>query len=523
MSSAVITENKLLVTIKASGAKWNEDLDVARSLNDRLFISATRVWEAPATQENISILFDAGFDLCEKALQALSAPPQEEKPYEERVAKRFVKNPIVAKELFAVQNSHAQRLVYDLETNGAALDASDTGTGKTYSALGIARYMGLFPIVITPKSVIPGWKSVAKKFGIDCYVNNYEQYKGNHSSYVTVNNSGSRISFKWNLPEKALVIFDEVHRCKNPSTINAKMLTSLIKQDVKVLGLSATIAENPVQMYAIGTILRLFNSYPGYWRWAKERGVFKGYWGMEFTSTKENMIKIHNDIFPEKGSRLRTTDFGDLFPETRIISEPIGMDNSEKIQQAYERMDAEIGRLHDKMKEDTSATLLTRILRERQRIELLKVPSIVEMAEDLVEEGNSVAIFVNFKETVDALSTRLKTTCIIDGRVKDEAREMNRADFQEDRQRIIICNTAAGGVGISLHDIRGEFPRFSLISPTYSAVDFIQVLGRLPRANAKSKVVQRILFCAGTKEEEVAARVAKKVENIEAVNNGDLA
>ena len=58
--------------------------------------------------------------------------------------------------------------------------------------------------------------------------------------------------------------------------------------------------------------------------------------------------------------------------------------------------------------------------------------------------------------------------------------------FNSDKSRIIICNIASGGCGISLHDTHGIFQRISLISPSWSVRDIIQVIGRIHRAMAKS-------------------------------------
>jgi superfamily II DNA or RNA helicase len=61
-----------------------------------------------------------------------------------------------------------------------------------------------------------------------------------------------------------------------------------------------------------------------------------------------------------------------------------------------------------------------------------------------------------------------------------------------------------------------------LICPTYSAIDLKQALGRIHRAGAKSKAVQRIIFAADSIEETVMRRVKAKLKNIETLNDGDM-
>lgn len=94
--------------------------------------------------------------------------------------------------------------------------------------------------------------------------------------------------------------------------------------------------------------------------------------------------------------------------------------------------------------------------------------------------------------------------------------------FQANTKRVIVCNMAAGGVGISLHDIHGNHERVSIISPSYSAIQFVQALGRIHRAQGKTPCSQYIVYCAGTIEEEIAVKVGEKLGNLDALNDGDM-
>jgi hypothetical protein len=78
-----------------------------------------------------------------------------------------------------------------------------------------------------------------------------------------------------------------------------------------------------------------------------------------------------------------------------------------------------------------------------------------------------------------------------------------------------------GGVGISLHDVNNR-PRVSLISPSYSAVDLIQSLGRINRAGSLSPAIQKILVASGTIEENIRKKLENKVNNLNAIMDSDL-
>ncbi|MCK9281501.1 MAG: DEAD/DEAH box helicase family protein [Melioribacteraceae bacterium] len=444
--------------------------------------------------------------------------------------------------LLNFQIDHTKILISDMIESGNALDASDTGAGKTYTALAIARYFNLPAMILVPKTAIPKWKKVAKIFGVKVFVSNYEQFKNGNTPFCqpfTIqkikkkkNPDGltydeipyEEVNFKWEFEKERIIIFDEAHRCKNRNTQNSRLLTSVLSATKHVLCLSATIADNPLQMYALGIALGLFKDERGFYSWCYKRGVSRSFFGLEFSGTKKDLAKVHNDIFPHHGHRITTSEV-EGFPENLIISDAYEMGNSKQIQSVYDHMYYELEKLHSRKKEDKKegqGQHLVERLRARQEIELLKIPAFVEMAEDAVEEGMSVAIFLNFEESVKALSERLKIDCIITGKVSAADREKNRMSFQKGKERIIILNTQAGGESIDLHDEFGNYPRLSLISPTYSAQTLKQVLGRLPRTGAKSKVIQKIVFAAGTVEEEVADRVTEKIKNISVINDGDL-
>lgn len=434
--------------------------------------------------------------------------------------------------LLNYQRAHTVALVNAVRLYGCALDGSDTGTGKSYTALAVCRELQMTPFVICPKSAITMWKRVGQHMG---YKNltaiNYEKLKTWNTEYVVVN-SGDKKSrdaiglYKWLLPvEDTLIIFDEVHRCKNYKSINSDMLISAVKQNYKILGLSATVADNPLQMKAIGFMLGLFPRERDFWGWIQNYACWRGRFGYEFRGDDKVLQRLHALIYPAHGSRMRIKDLGDAFPSNQIVAAPYTMDTAGEIQKVYDELRESLEELALKSELD-GASELTVILRARQRVELLKVPTFVEMAQDFIEDGLSVVIFVNFHETLELLASKLETDCVIHGKQVGskgaQERQHNIDRFMADESRIIICNIKAGGESISLHDKSGRYRRVSLISPTWSAQELIQALGRIHRAGSQSPALQRIIFAAGTVEERVADAVMQKVDRIKLLNDGDL-
>ena len=167
------------------------------------------------------------------------------------------------------------------------------------------------------------------------------------------------------------------------------------------------------------------------------------------------------------------------------------------------------------------ASHLTLVLRARQAIELHKVPAMVEMTKTAIEEGQSVVLLVNFTETICALAAKLNCSDIICGGQSAEERQSVIDRFQRNEIPVVIANIQAGGVGVSLHDPTGKRSRLSIISPTFSAADLRQALGRVHRAGGAASI-QKICFAAGTCEEHTAQVCAAKLAHIDLLNDGDM-
>lgn len=157
---------------------------------------------------------------------------------------------------------------------------------------------------------------------------------------------------------------------------------------------------------------------------------------------------------------------------------------------------------------------------------MLMAPVFVELAQDAKAEGRHVALFFNFRETVDEVCRMLGTNCRVDGSQVGEAgarRRMLCVDgFQQDQEPYIVCTNDAGCESIDLHDVRGEFPRLGLVSLGWSAKKTRQVFGRLRRALGKSKALYRCVLAAGTVQEKVHRNVSGKLNNLDLLNDGDL-
>ena len=429
------------------------------------------------------------------------------------------------------QIGHIEHLVDCFTKHPYVLDASDTGTGKTYTALFACQALEIKPFVIAPKIVLSAWRKVAEDIGIELLdVVNIEKLKAkNHDSLHRLPSAGTKkhpiTNWKWNLPEGTPVIWDEAHNAGGLDTQNSRVMYALRAARLPCLAMSATIADDPTRLKSLGYLLGL-HQYADYRAWCIRHGCvrnpFAGGYALMFSKSgfvaEGAMGRIHANIFPEFGGRLRIDDI-DEFPECATIAEAYDLPDRRKIEAIYDELEEGL------IDADDDEPAIVKLLRARQNVELLKTPIFVELALEALEEGKSVAVFVSFKASLRAIQEALWkkgiSVSIIEGGQSEKVRDYEIEHFQLNQKHIVLIMIQAGGLGLSLHDLHGR-PREALISPPYSAKDLKQALGRIHRAGSLSKAIQKIVFVAGTVEESACEAVRRKLNNLSTLIDGDL-
>lgn len=471
----------------------------------------------------------------------------------------------------AVQNMIESHCYY-----GTALDASDMGLGKTYSALAVAAALGLKPVVVAKKSAKASWLRAAEHLGSGPITfTNWELVRlgntplGQRQTYVSRNGRKYK-SFVWTIEPDSMLIFDEIHNAKNPKSLNAEIVIAATMQKLPRHGLSATVANSPLHLYAVGFMLGL-HSRKDWYSWLEKHGCNKAQYGFEFNCgmspgelyykdfasdkwlPREKgqarlrdlqtvvMSHLHNAIFGTgKGVRITKSSVPG-FPRDQIIPQPIDFgDVTTEIGAAYAELESELARTAElrrrlarmtpeerkaasiKLKPEDLPNALALMKKAQVKVESLKIPLVVEHIRDLVEQGFHVVTFVNFTDSLTAICEALQTKCCVHGDQTEAERNKWIDAFQADTEANIVCNSQAGGESISLHDLRGRFPRASLVFPSFWAELMKQCFGRINRNGGLTETVQYIPYAAGTVEEHSLRATQGKLDNLSLLNDADL-
>lgn len=431
----------------------------------------------------------------------------------------------------------------DLYKSGlqACVDGSDAGTGKTLVGIEVMKRLGNpATLAVCPKAVTPAWNRAAASQGTDITPINYEMLRTGRTPFGIWRD---KKHFAWSKAIEFL-IFDEAHRCKGLDSQTSELMRAAKRQGIRTLAMSATLADSPVDMDALGFLLGIHDGFGArptlrkpdpttFYKWAKQFGCFSnpmtglpfGFYGKD-EEKRAHMAALHAELFPKRGVRTRIDDIPG-FPEMQTTAELYALDEPGRMDALYAEMAEALALLSDRAAADKASTHpMTMLLRARQQVELLKVPVFVSLTKDAIDQGQTVLIFVNFRATLVELCKRLDTDCFIDGTQTGPSgarrREDNRLRVQNDESRVLVGISEAAGVGIDLHDITGKHPRLELISAPWSAKTVKQLVGRPRRAGAKSKSLCRFIFADGTVEVGQHKKLSCKLDCLDALNDGDL-
>ena len=129
--------------------EFGKALELVKAIPGRIWNPSSSCWRVPFNSESISLLLAGGFAVSDNLKAVADRMLKEAEEKEAEILKAVAKIKFKEKILRDWQIEHCKTMAVSIIRNGASIDASDTGTGKTFSALQLAKYFGLRPIVVT--------------------------------------------------------------------------------------------------------------------------------------------------------------------------------------------------------------------------------------------------------------------------------------------------------------------------------------------------------------------------------------
>ena len=435
--------------------------------------------------------------------------------------------------------------------------ADEVGVGKTMSAWDFA--LGAQSVrtilIVTTASAQAHWRMTVRHAGWrsdqTVLIINYDRLgkifqvpeKGLTSNRLK--GKRKRIAKQAEAPEFDLIVFDESHKGKNPTSARGLMMRKLEERAKFCIWASATAGQNPVELIYMAKLLAFRSGGRVPSTTIKEFGVWCASQGLKVSAggfgkivwdhNEADLTRMHEWLFggtTPVGIRRLPQDVAG-WPAMQRQLWPIDLDPAGR--QAYATLWTDF--VAQEMGVDRSDRKTASVQQEKNRMRLrqesswLRVSQTARMADELVEQGKKVAISVAFRKTQDALVEQLRAmghevAAIFGGQGPTE-QERQRLLFQDGPASIVVFTVEEA---ISLHQgqyvAASEDPaRIMLVHDIrWSAIQMAQIEGRCHRDGQLAPVMW--LAAADTVDMDIAQAMIDKVKGMKALHGdpvGDMA
>lgn len=397
----------------------------------------------------------------------------------------------------------------------------EMGCGKTFISVLVGTSINIPKLVICPESLRLNWyreiKNVTADADVQIQMSNQEPHFGKD---WTIIGYASVVKFLEELKKNFNCIFvDECHACKavnnwgNPSSKRAGAVIDLAENAEYCYLLSGTpLPSHNIDLYNILKMLKCENfDFNNRWAFKNFADKFcdpkQTYYGTDY-SGNSNSDDLHAILSNIMVRRLKRDVLPDLKKQRQFI--PI----EPKFKREYNDIER---RLYKPNEGDTYMGLA---MTGRKMLSNYKIDTAIDLAESLIESGESVVLVTNFIESADNLKAHFKDKCCeIRGGMSDSAKQKSIDDFQSNKVQACILNMQAGGVGITLTAAH------TMIIVDYAWVpsDMIQVEDRICRSGQKESCMIYYVYCINsTLDSTFINMISEKSENIDlVVDNSD--
>jgi superfamily II DNA or RNA helicase len=434
-------------------------------------------------------------------------------------------------ELRPYQHTGFNWLAYLYEHRLGGILADDMGLGKTLQALALmchTRERGLADtpyLVVAPTSVVGNWAAECRRFtpglravtvtetgrrrgttltemagAADLVITSYSLFRLDYEEYRAVAWAG--------------LFLDEAQFAKNRSS-QAYQRARLLPVPFKVAMTGTPIENNLMELWSLLSI-----AAPGLFPSPERFGEYYRV-PIERQDDTERLAQLRRRVRPLMLRRTKEQVEGDLPEKQEQVLELELNPRHKRIYQTHLQRERQkvLGLLGDLRKNRfaifTSLTLLRQasldaslIDAEYEGVPSTKLDALMEMLDDIVEDGHRVLVFSQFTRFLSLARHRTRAAgiehCYLDGRTR--RREAVIAEFRQGKAPVFFISLKAGGFGLNLT----EADYCILLDPWWNPATEAQAVDRVHRIGQTRKVMVYRLVATDTIEEKVMALKAKK-------------
>ena len=433
--------------------------------------------------------------------------------------------------------------------------ADEVGVGKTMSAWGFALKTPKLKtiLIVTTSSAQAHWRNTVRHAGWlstqSVVIINYDRlgqlFQEPEEGLSSTRRKGKRkrLAKQGQAPAYDLVIFDESHKGKNPTSARGLMMRKIEKRAKFCIFASATAGQNPVELVYLASVLSHATnqnipstSLEDFASWCATQGlaVSRGDYGkIKWDYNADDLAILKHWLFDGAiplGIRRLPQDVKGWPALSRQLY-PVQL--SFEAQQSYATLWEDFIKQERTLGQAVSAKERSSLretnrLRLRQQSSLLRISNTTEMVSDLLEQGKKVGISVAFRKTLDelvqALQSKGVTVSFIHGQQSANEKEEQRLMFQKVPAQVVVFTVEEA---ISLH--QGEYspdpyPRVLLVHDIrWSAIQMAQIEGRCHRDGMNAPVMW--LVAEDTVDLDIAEVMVNKVAGMKALHGdptGDM-
>jgi len=438
--------------------------------------------------------------------------------------------------------------------NYAQLLPACTGAGKSIIAIHLIKYFNdkIKPFIICPKTLIPMWEKLLKDANVEpIFITTYNTLAGtkqngcNHP-YLKRTENGYRVTKEWKKLNGVFLICDESQAIKNKKSARHWASFTLISNNTngKVLHLTASAIDKKDNWLCLYRNLGIVTKKQLIVYHNKSYHYSKHGLGEIFDIVKQHDKKLYNTVLEKYDIKSKTILsilsylWINFFMEKYIIKviDPIykdlnGRAYEKKVCNYFATLDEHglklLGEEVDKLKRHSKGNLENYIRHNVGQVQLFlmrlceaKLGTLIRLTKNkLKEKHRKVIICCPYIESQEFLMTKLfkYNPLLLNGKTKNRQEIVNLFNEPNDNHRCLIMTPQVGGVGLSMQDIHGKFPRTMYIIPTYDFQGMCQCPGRIYRRGLKSDTECYILYSNDGLIENIIINILAKTKIISSI------